>query len=66
MKIGLPSKITVELIGCARCHGEGHERLEFRKLGYPVVAGDLELNYWATCPTTGEPLLWASPQEEEE
>jgi len=38
--------------GCARC-GEAHDRLKFQKLIRPIK----ENTHWATCPTTGEPIV---------
>lgn len=60
-----PSAITdslvTDLVGCARCHGDGHERLTFRKLTRPVEAEPgiraYTFTHWATCPATGEPIL---------
>ena len=53
--------ITIDLVGCARCLGEGHEGLIFQPLTHPVEF-DLELmqenfTHWALCPTNGEPIL---------
>jgi hypothetical protein len=49
---------TIDLHGCARCHGNGHQGLVFRPLAYPVEV-DLtrRLTHWAACPTNGEPIL---------
>jgi hypothetical protein len=51
--------VTVDVKGCARCHGDGHPGLVFRPLTYPVdVADDVApLTHWALCPTTVEPIL---------
>ncbi len=36
--------ITVDQVGRARCHGDGHPQLTFRRLTHPVVEdGGLEL-----------------------
>jgi hypothetical protein len=55
------SEFTIDLNGCARCHGLGHPQLTFRRLTYPlsgVGAYDgAELTHWALCPTNGEPIL---------
>ncbi len=51
--------VTVDLVGCARCRGDGHPGLEFLPLAYPVeLEGDEpDLTHWAPCPTNGEPIL---------
>ncbi len=51
-------EVTVDLRGCARCHGEGHPQLTFRKLTFPFEpdVGD-EYTHWAPCPANGEPIL---------
>lgn len=50
--------ITLDLVGCARCHSDGHLQLVFRALTYPVVEEDgTELTHWAPCPNNGEPIL---------
>lgn len=58
--------ITTSIVGCARCHGEGHEALTFEPLAHPVpVNGGMDLTHWAPCPTNGEPiLLGAGPPPE--
>lgn len=45
--------LIVDMKGCARCEGEGHPQIRFKKLTHPV--GDL--THWAPCPTNGEPIL---------
>lgn len=54
-------EITFDLKGCARCHGDGHEQLTFRKLTYPLASvtaiDGVKLTHWASCPTNGEPIL---------
>lgn len=50
--------ITVDIIGCARCHGDGHKGLSFKPLTHPVTENDRTLfTHWTTCPTTYEPIL---------
>lgn len=55
------STVTFDLNGCARCHGDGHKQLEFRRLTHPMVPlgapPDKALTHWALCPTNGEPIL---------
>lgn len=48
---------TIDQVGCARCDGEGHKQITFTKFTRPVEAGPYVFSYWATCPTTGEPIL---------
>jgi hypothetical protein len=48
----------INLRGCARCHGEGHENLWFHRLTHPVeIAPDTAFTHWAPCPTNGEPIM---------
>jgi hypothetical protein len=56
----LPDEIVQTITGCARCHGEGHEELRFRKLRYSHPGGDhpVQWTHWAICPATGEPILF--------
>lgn len=53
--------ITIDLNGCARCHGEEHKQITFKKLTYPLsglTAYDgVVPTFWASCPTNGEPIL---------
>lgn len=55
-----PNEPQVKVIGvlnCARCGGD-HKALKYRKLRQPIEDGDTTLwEWWATCPTTGEPIL---------
>jgi hypothetical protein len=60
-----PDVVTYDLVGCARCLGDGHDGLEFRRLTHPIILnGGIEATRWATCPTTGEPILWATVKVE--
>lgn len=47
-----------DIFQCARC-GEDHQQLSFRKfIKSPVVDEDGTVwDYWAVCPTTGDPVL---------
>lgn len=47
----------LNIVGCSRCHGDGHSGLVFEPLRYPVEIKDGPLTHWATCPETGEPIL---------
>jgi hypothetical protein len=50
--------ITIDLRGCARCHGEGHPRITFRPLTFPVRRDETTVyTHWAACPTNGEPIM---------
>jgi hypothetical protein len=56
------AEFVQDIVGCARCHGDGHKGLKFRKLTHPVeVLNGAEWvpgpTHWATCPTNGEPIL---------
>jgi hypothetical protein len=48
---------SIDLNGCARCHGDGHERLWFEVLTYPMEVGGVVMTHWASCPENGEPIL---------
>lgn len=54
-------EITIDQKGCARCHGEGHKKITFKKFTHPLAnlsAPDGVLpTHWALCPTNGEPIL---------
>lgn len=60
--------ITVHHVtDCARC-GEDHHELAARPLTRPHAppeASPLAWNYWATCPTNGEPILMIVTGERE-
>ena len=51
--------VIKDLVGCARCHGEGHRGLFFYELKHPVETpeGEIFATHWARCPQTGEPIL---------
>jgi hypothetical protein len=49
--------MILDLEGCARCHGEKHNNLEFKKLTNPMVVGDVTITHWAMCPSINEPIL---------
>lgn len=48
----------MSLKACARCHGP-HDRIVFKPFTHEVPADDDKPSWthWATCPTTGEPVL---------
>lgn len=54
------------LYGCARC-GKDHENLSFRRFAlYPVEISDKEvMDYWAPCPTNGDPILLSRDETEQ-
>jgi hypothetical protein len=46
------------LAQCSRCGQEHHQgQLEWRKFVMPVRVPDGQFEYWAACPTNGDPLL---------
>lgn len=53
----------VDIVGCARCGGEGHKGLLFKPLTNPIIVytgirhGHVTATQWAPCPTNGEPIL---------
>jgi len=40
------NEMTIDIVGCARCDGDGHKQLTFKKLTFPVetVMSELELS----------------------
>lgn len=51
-------EFTIDLEGCARCDGDGHPGLTFRRFARPIELPPVHvLTHWATCPTTGEPIV---------
>lgn len=49
--------ISVDVKQCARCFTD-HEVLKFTSFINPISDSDDTIwNYWALCPTTGEPIL---------
>lgn len=56
----MSAQIIKSIVGCARCGGEGHKNLKFKKLKNPVQATQtFQLTHWAMCPETNEPILMA-------
>lgn len=55
----------MDQIGCARCHGDGHEQLLFRKFQHAFEPDGVEEAYthWAICPKLREPILLAFFEE---
>lgn len=49
--------MIVDLVGCARCEGDGHKALEFKSFTIPV---EDYWTHWAMCPTVDEPILYVS------
>lgn len=58
-------EVTIDLVGCARCDGDGHRNLTFKKFMLPAGEDD-EWTHWATCPMTGEPILMGFFDEDDE
>ncbi len=56
-----------DLKNCARCGGE-HHSLILKKFVRPVIDEGTEKiwGYWATCPATGDPILYYSIQKVED
>lgn len=53
------------LAGCARCSGD-HKRLTWKRFDRPVEVSERErIIQWAMCPTSGDPILTFSRDEEE-
>ena len=48
----LSQAVPVNITGCKRC-GDNHPSLLFHAIFNPSDV----FNWWATCPTTGQPLL---------
>lgn len=42
--------------GCARCGGI-HDMLEFLPMTRPLIVGEWVGDYWAMCPSRGEPII---------
>lgn len=52
--VALPTSVN----GCARCGGDHPEgTLEYRAFRQPVPDVDGDFTHWASCPTTGDPIL---------
>ena len=50
--------LTIDVKGCARCHGLEHSALTFSSFTHPVQDLDgTTWTHWALCPTNGEPIL---------
>ena len=47
----------MDLIGCARCEGEGHEQIAFQPFTRPV---EDYWTHWAMCPALHEPILFCT------
>jgi hypothetical protein len=48
--------IEANVTGCSRC-GEYHKQLVFKKFTNPIDDTNGKWTHWATCPTTGDPVL---------
>lgn len=57
-----PASERHQIQACPRC-GEPHLDVVFKPLGRPSISkldgveGAVRHSHWATCPTTGEPIL---------
>jgi hypothetical protein len=58
---------TMDLVGCARCRGEGHPRIVFMPLEFPIEIPDSirVFTHWAPCPANGEPILFTTVETPE-
>lgn len=45
------------LAGCARCFGT-HKELDWKRFQRPAPSAGGQYTAWATCPTTGDPILF--------
>lgn len=54
-------EVTFDQVGCARCHGDGHPGITFKRLTHAFEPDGVEEAYthWAPCPTNGEPIMLA-------
>jgi hypothetical protein len=61
----MEAPFTMDLVGCARCHGEGHPRLVFMPLEFPIeIPGSGRVfTHWAPCPANGEPILFTAVEQ---
>lgn len=49
---------TIDLTGCARCDSAGHKAVSFERFDQPMVGPDgTTWDWWAACPTNGQPIL---------
>ena len=55
------SMIIEKVEDCPRC-GETHYGLDFKRLVRPIE----HCNYWASCPSIGQPIIMFEPDELEE
>lgn len=58
----MPEKFALDITGCARCDGDGHDGLEFTNFTSPPEWYDengkeVVFIAWAMCPTLNEPIL---------
>lgn len=66
MKTVEQKTIVLDIVGCARCHGGGHDGLEFRRLTHPLDAGEYHFTHWAMCPLILEPILLTIMDKEDD
>ncbi len=44
---------------CVRCEGR-HDQLDWKRFAVPVAVSEVEqYTAWATCPTSGDPIMFA-------
>ena len=55
---------AMDLVGCARCGGDGHPDLLFHPYTHPVECEEIEFTHWAICPTLKEPILFATVEKD--
>lgn len=61
----MSDSLIIDLEGCARCLGDGHPGLEFRRLTHPAdTTRGIIFTHWATCPVNGEPIFYAKLEME--
>lgn len=51
--------IILDVENCARCE-EHHDNLRFTTFTRPIVLGKITYEYYAPCPTSGDPILLRS------
>lgn len=54
-------EFIMDQTGCARCHGEGHQGLVYKKFEHAFEPEGIKDAYthWSWCPVNGEPILLA-------
>lgn len=53
-----PQLVGRSVHGCARCGGAHINKIDWYRFERPVVDDDeITWTHWATCPTSGDPIL---------